>query len=114
LQRFPETWKLFQGFLQGKKIEKGWLRLFRLWSRFSTRDQDVFVWPTYIFLGAALLASMIRNSSMISKKSLVNVVISWQCLLLRQTVQPNGDCQETRFVSLMSTWSYAANHGNRN
>jgi hypothetical protein len=23
MQRFPETWKLFQGFLQGKKIEKG-------------------------------------------------------------------------------------------
>jgi hypothetical protein len=25
-QGFPETWKLFQGFLQGKKIEKGWCR----------------------------------------------------------------------------------------
>jgi hypothetical protein len=24
MQGFPETWKLFQGFLQGKKIEKGW------------------------------------------------------------------------------------------
>jgi hypothetical protein len=23
MQGFPETWKLFQGFLQGKKIEKG-------------------------------------------------------------------------------------------
>jgi hypothetical protein len=26
MQGFPETWKLFQGFLQGKKIEKGWFR----------------------------------------------------------------------------------------
>jgi hypothetical protein len=26
MQGFPETWKLFQGFLQGKKIEKGWSR----------------------------------------------------------------------------------------
>jgi hypothetical protein len=24
MQGFPETWKLFQGFLQGKKIEKVW------------------------------------------------------------------------------------------
>jgi hypothetical protein len=24
MQGFPETWKLFQGFLQGKTIEKGW------------------------------------------------------------------------------------------
>jgi hypothetical protein len=24
MQGFPETWKLFQGFLQGKKIGKGW------------------------------------------------------------------------------------------
>jgi hypothetical protein len=24
MQEFPETWKLFEGFLQGKKIEKGW------------------------------------------------------------------------------------------
>jgi hypothetical protein len=29
IQEFPETWKLFQGFLRGKKIEKGcyiWIR----------------------------------------------------------------------------------------
>jgi hypothetical protein len=26
MQGFPQTWKLFQGFLQGKKIEKGWTR----------------------------------------------------------------------------------------
>jgi hypothetical protein len=26
MQGFPETWKLFQGFLQGKKIEKGYTR----------------------------------------------------------------------------------------
>jgi hypothetical protein len=25
MQGFPETWKLFQGFLQGKKVEKGWV-----------------------------------------------------------------------------------------
>jgi hypothetical protein len=25
MQGFPETWKLFQGFLQGKKIEIGWV-----------------------------------------------------------------------------------------
>jgi hypothetical protein len=24
MQGFPEVWKLFQGFLQGKKVEKGW------------------------------------------------------------------------------------------
>jgi hypothetical protein len=29
MQGFPETWKLFQGFLQGKKIEKGWFRRYR-------------------------------------------------------------------------------------
>jgi hypothetical protein len=26
MQGFHETWKLFQGFLQGKKVEKGWPR----------------------------------------------------------------------------------------
>jgi len=27
MQGFPETRKLFQGFLQGKQIEKGWSKL---------------------------------------------------------------------------------------
>jgi hypothetical protein len=30
MQGFPETWKLFQGFFQGKKIEKGWSKQWSL------------------------------------------------------------------------------------
>jgi hypothetical protein len=36
---FPETWKLFQGFLQGKKIEKGWYRL--CWEMKMTAFWDI-------------------------------------------------------------------------
>jgi hypothetical protein len=46
MQGFPETWKLFQGFLQGKKIEKGWIKvshnsfLFCVWWFYSLKIAD--------------------------------------------------------------------------
>jgi hypothetical protein len=43
MQGFPETWKLFQGFLQGKNIENGWVA--QEACRREWRSGRVMEWP---------------------------------------------------------------------
>jgi hypothetical protein len=47
MQGFPETWKLFQGFLQGKKIEKGCSKVYMFYSSLQcSLKQSVQVFPS--------------------------------------------------------------------
>jgi hypothetical protein len=61
MQGFPETWKLFQGFLQGKKIEKGWNKrtdktlecsctaVFLNWGPWTSRVRELSSFYCFVF-----------------------------------------------------------------